>query len=152
MLSQTVEYSLRAVVYLAMNSNSPVTNSKIAIATKVPAAYLAKVLRELGKAKIISSQRGVNGGVRLIKEIEHLSILEIVNAVEPIRRIKTCPLEISTHGIKLCALHAKIDHALSQFEEAFRSTTVSDLLAEDNSSKPLCENSKRMTLNIRNKK
>ena len=45
MLSQTVEYALRAMVYLADQSPSPRTTEQIATATKVPAAYLSKVLQ-----------------------------------------------------------------------------------------------------------
>ena len=47
MLSQTVEYALRAVVYLAMHSPDPQTTAAIAKATQVPTAYLAKVLQGL---------------------------------------------------------------------------------------------------------
>ena len=47
MLSQTVEYALRAVVHLAMRAPEPQTTAAIADVTKVPPAYLAKVLQGL---------------------------------------------------------------------------------------------------------
>ena len=139
MFSQTVEYALRAVVYLAGQAPAPRTTEDIARATKVPQAYLAKVLQNLVEKGIVRSQRGVGGGIALAKEPDELTILEVVNAVDPIRRITTCPLDLAAHGVRLCPLHRRVDNALAAVEKAFRSTTLAELLAEPTSSKPLCE-------------
>jgi len=139
MFSQTVEYALRAVVYLAGQAPAPRTTEDIARATKVPQAYLAKVLQNLVEKGIVRSQRGVGGGIALAKEPDELTILEVVNAVDPIRRITTCPLDLAAHGARLCPLHRRVDNALAAVEKAFRSTTLAELLAEPTSSKPLCE-------------
>jgi Rrf2 family protein len=139
MLSQTVEYALRAVVQLAYLSPEASTTSALATVTQVPPAYLAKVLRALVKAGIVSSQRGIGGGVSLAKDPRAVTILDIVNAVDPFRRIKTCPLELSTHGTKLCPLHRRLDAALAQVEHAFRNTTLAEVLADPSKVKPLCE-------------
>ena len=64
MLSQSVEYALRAACFLAERSPEPQTTGRIAKATKVPAAYLSKILQQLGRAGIVRSQRGVNCGSR----------------------------------------------------------------------------------------
>jgi DNA-binding IscR family transcriptional regulator len=65
--------------------------------------------------------------------------LEVVNAVEPLQRIKTCPLGIQSHGSRLCPLHSRLDAALAAMEEAFGNTTLADVLSEPTMSKPLCE-------------
>ena len=49
----------------------------------------------------------------LAKPPGELTILEVVNAVEPIGRIKTCPLGLSSHGVNLCPLHRRLDAALA---------------------------------------
>src|SRR5688572_13568384 len=64
--------------------------------------------------------------------------LEVVNAVEPIQRIRTCPLGIAAHGVHLCPLHTRLDNALAMVEEAFQNTTLGELLAEPTRSIPLC--------------
>src|SRR5688572_23892082 len=102
MFSRTVEYALRAVVHLAYAAPNGCTTEQIASTTKVPRAYLSKVLQELCHKGIVSSQRGVGGGMTLAKRPEDLTILEVVNAVEPINRIQSCPLELASHGIRLC--------------------------------------------------
>ncbi len=139
MFSQTVEYALRAAVHLAIKSPQAQTTAEIAEATKVPLAYLSKVLQGLRAKKIVHLQRGIGGGVSLVSLPSELTILDIVNAVEPIQRIKTCPLDLKSHGTQLCALHSRMDTSLRNMEEAFAATTLSELLAEQNPSAPLCE-------------
>lgn len=139
MFSQTVEYALRAVVHLADQSPSPRTTEQIAKATLVPQAYLSKVIQGLCRANIVQSKRGIGGGVALVKSPSELTILEVVNAVEPIARIRQCPLGLKTHGIRLCPLHKRMDHALAMVETAFRDTTLAEVLAEPTDSPPLCE-------------
>ena len=138
MLSQTVEYALRAVVHLASEAPEGRTTDQIAVATRVPRAYLSKVLQSLGRAGIVHSQRGLGGGMTLTKSPEDLTILEVVNAVEPIQRIRSCPLELAAHGVRLCPLHKRLDNALAMVEEAFSNSTLAEILAEPTRSKPLC--------------
>ena len=139
MFSQTVEYALRAVVHLAHESPASRTTEQIANATRVPKAYLSKVLQSLNQAGLVHSQRGVGGGVTLAKAPAQLTILEVVNAVEPIRRITTCPLGLAGHGVRLCPLHRRVDDALAKVEEAFGNSTLAEVLAEPTESVPLCE-------------
>jgi Rrf2 family protein len=143
MLSQTVEYALRAVVQLAYLSPEASTTAELAKVTQVPPAYLAKVLQSLVKAGIVTSQRGIGGGVSLARDVRKLTILDIVNAVDPIKRIRTCPLDLATHGTKLCPLHRRLDAALAQVEQAFRNTTLAEVLADPGKIKPLCETQPR---------
>ena len=139
MFSQTVEYALRAVVFLADHAPDACTTDQISVATQVPKPYLSKVLQNLGRSGIVRSQRGIGGGVTLVKTPEELTILEVVNAVEPIERIETCPLGLKTHGKHLCPLHQRMDQALATVQASFRQTTLAELLAEPTGSHPLCE-------------
>lgn len=139
MLSQTVEYALRAAVAIADRYDVPCTNQKIAEATSVPTAYLPKVMRSLVRAGLVGSQRGIHGGFRLRHDPADITILDVVNAVEPIQRIRECPLSIGSHGINLCALHRRLDDALGMVESAFRDTTLSELLTDSPTIRPLCD-------------
>ena len=139
MLSQTVEYALRAVVCLADGSPAAKTTEQIARLTKVPRAYLSKVLQCLVREGIVLSNRGVGGGIRLAHDPAQLTILQVVNAVEPIQRIRVCPLNLKSHGAALCPLHRRLDDALAMLEQAFASTTLAEVLAEPTSSRPLCD-------------
>jgi Rrf2 family transcriptional regulator, nitric oxide-sensitive transcriptional repressor len=138
LFTQSVEYALRAVVFLAMHADEPQKTADIAAATQVPGAYLSKVLQGLREKQIVTLLRGVGGGVQLARAPGKLSILDVVNAVDPIQRINTCPLGLKSHGIRLCALHRRMDDALKVMEAAFRDTTLAELLQDTNRSVPLC--------------
>jgi len=138
MFSQSVEYALRAVVHLAHEAPRGRTTEQIARATQVPGPYLAKVLQGLVRGEIVRSQRGVGGGMALVRAPEELTILDVVNAVDPIRRIRTCPLGLEAHGAHLCPLHRRMDEALASVERAFAETTLAEILAEPTTSVPLC--------------
>jgi Rrf2 family protein len=139
MLSQTVEYALRASVQLGYSYPQPSTTQQIAVATKVPPAYLSKVLQSLRDAGLVRSQRGSGGGVTLARDPHEISVLEIVNAVEPVQRIRSCPLDLASHGKQLCPLHRRMDDALAAMEAAFHQTSLGEVLAEPGRIKPLCE-------------
>ncbi len=135
MITQTAEYTLRAVVYLA-DQELPRTTSVIAEHTHVPAGYLSKVMQGLCKAGLVHSQRGLHGGFVLTAPPDEMTVLQVVNAVEPIRRFHECPLGL--HGKHLCPLHRKLDDAAKSIEDTFGDTTIADLNDVPKSRKPLC--------------
>jgi Rrf2 family nitric oxide-sensitive transcriptional repressor len=141
MFSQTAEYALRAVVYLASKPEAAQTTLQIAEATKVPAGYLSKVLQGLARHGVVHAQRGLHGGFTLAAGPECLTVLDVLQAVDPIRRIRSCPLGLKGH-INLCPLHRRLDNALAMVEEALRSSTIAELLTEPDRRKgipvPLC--------------
>ncbi len=139
MLSQTVEYALRAVTHLASEAPDTTTTSDLSKATQVPVAYLSKVLQSLIRAGFVRSQRGSGGGVALAVSIDDLTMLDVVNAVDPLERIPTCPLKISSHGTNLCPLHRKMDDAIATVEACFAGATLAKVLSERSQSRPLCD-------------
>ena len=139
MISQTAEYALRVIVHLAAQNGVPVTTHQLALATRVPEGYLSKVIQGLSRAGLIRSQRGLHGGSVLLRAPADISIHDVVESVDPIKRIRSCPLNLKSHGTALCPLHRRLDSAMEQVEQAFRDSTIADLLAEPTSSKPLCD-------------
>lgn len=128
MISQTAEYALRAITFLALRRRTACTNAEIAEATLIPVGYLAKVMQSLTRAGIVRSQRGLNGGFTFSREPTEVSLLEIIEAVDPIRRFHECPFGIQTHVKGLCRLHAKLDEAGQALEKIFSDATVAQLI------------------------
>lgn len=138
-ISQTAEYALRAVLWLSEHPDAPMGTKEISKSVKIPPGYLAKVLQTLARAGIVSSAPGRSGGFRLVKDPARLSVLEVVNAVDPVQRIHTCPLHLESHSGRLCPMHAHLDKAAADMEKAFAGTTVADLLGEETTSPSLRE-------------
>lgn len=139
MISQTAEYALRAVVCLAQNPDKPLTATEIAKLTKVPEHYLAKVLHELARGEIVRSKRGLHGGFILAHSPDTLALLDVIDVVDPIKKIVSCPLKLESHGINLCPLHKRINDSIAHMQDTFREATISTILAEPTQSTPLCE-------------
>lgn len=137
LLSQTAEYALRAVVWLASQPGAALTVHSIAEGTKVPPGYLSKVLQTLGRAGLVRSQRGLGGGFVLARPADQITALEVVDAVDPFVRIRSCPLGLPQHRERLCPLHQKLDDGIAQFEQSFREVTIASLLAGDDGLVPL---------------
>ncbi len=138
MISQTAEYALRAMMCLASHKGASLTTQEVAAATKVPAGYLSKVLQALGRAGLIRSQRGLHGGSTLARPANEITVLEVVNAVDPVKRIRRCPLGLSAHGNRLCALHRRLDEAACMVEKAFADSTMEELLEPTAGSRRAC--------------
>jgi Rrf2 family protein len=133
-ISQTAEYALRIVVWLASRHPAPQTTREVADATHIPAGYLAKVLQSLGRGGLVHSQRGLHGGFTLARGPEAITPLEVVNAIDPIRRLAGCPLGLEEHGSQLCPLHRKLDDAMAHVESALGANSISELV----SAEPFC--------------
>ena len=114
------------------------TAQRIAEGTQVPEDYLSKVLQQLVRGGVLTSQRGRHGGFQLARPAAEISMLAVVNAVEPISRIEKCPLALRQHGVRLCPLHRRLDEAYGLVERAFAQTTLAELVDDNRSREPLC--------------
>ena len=140
MFSHTAEYALRAIVWLAEhNDQGPIGNQLIAEGTKVPTTYLAKILQELVKADLVSSRRGVGGGFELNRDPDVITVLEVVNAVDPIQRYTQCPLKLKSHKKKRCGMHSRLDEAIATVEEVLAASTITDILQDGSRPRPMLE-------------
>ena len=138
-IPQTVEYALRAMVWLASRPTDVQGTAAIARGTQVPAGYLSKVLQELSHHGLVISTAGRRGGFRLTRPAANVSVLDVVNAVAPLERIRQCPLKLKTHRAELCPLHRRLDEAIATMEKAFAATAIAELLAPLAGESCLCE-------------
>ena len=86
-LTRASSYALHAVVHMALQKkNDPVASHTIAAARGIPDRFLLKVLKPLVSAQVLLSVKGPNGGYRLAKPANEITMLEILEAVDgPIR-------------------------------------------------------------------
>jgi len=138
MLSKTAEYALRAIACLAANGERPASADTLAEKTRVPRRYLHRVLQDLVRSTLVRSRSGPGGGYELAQSPDDITILNVVNSVAPLERIKSCPLGLKTHTA-LCPLHAELDRAYAATEDAFRRVTIRELLDSTSNILPLCE-------------
>ena len=135
-ISRTSEYALRAVIWLVQEPALSQTTRQIATGTRTPPDYVSKVLQLLAKAGLVRSQRGLGGGFRLAGDPAQITVLDVINAVDPLERILTCPLGLKAHGTNLCPLHCGLNDVMLQMEATFAKTKLADLLNSNTPSIP----------------
>jgi Rrf2 family transcriptional regulator, nitric oxide-sensitive transcriptional repressor len=138
-ISQTAEYALRAIVALGSHRVGPLTTQQIAARTRVPAGYLSKVLQALARAGLVGGQRGLGGGFALARPLGEMTVLDVINAVDPVQRIERCPLGRPEHQDRMCALHRRLDLGISLMEQVFGKTTIEELLDDSEPDRALCQ-------------
>jgi Rrf2 family protein len=94
-ISAKVDYAVRAAVELAAaTDDKPVKAERIATAQGIPLNFLENILGELRHAGIVRSHRGADGGFRLARRADELTIADIIRAVEgPLASVRGGPPE-----------------------------------------------------------
>ena len=86
-----VDYGVRALVDLAMHRReAPVRAREIAGRTMIPEPYLAQVLHALGKAGMVRSQRGPQGGHTLAVDASEIRLSMVMDCLGPPDNLVAC--------------------------------------------------------------
>jgi Rrf2 family protein len=100
-LTRASSYALHAVAFMAaQKKNRPIPSHIVARARGIPERFLLKVLKPLVSARLLVSVKGPNGGYRLARSPNQISLLEIVEAVDgPIRGQNPLSIEESDSAL-----------------------------------------------------
>ncbi len=82
LISLKTEYAIKALIYLAQNQGHISRLPAIAKAQGIPAKFLERILNDLRKAKLVSSERGKNGGYFLGESEDKITLLDVVEVLE----------------------------------------------------------------------
>jgi Rrf2 family protein len=83
------EYAMHSLLTLSAREH-PVSVGDLAAYQQIPERYLAKLFTRLQKAKLVSAIEGVAGGFVLAKPAAKIRVLDILEAVDPDRRLFAC--------------------------------------------------------------
>ncbi len=99
-------FAVTALLDLAMQQEkTPVTLADISQRQKISLSYLEQLFAKLRHSELVDSVRGPGGGYRLAKNMEQVSIAEIILAVdEPIDATK-CGGKENCHNDGKCMTH-----------------------------------------------
>lgn len=81
LLTKASEYALLSILCIS-GKKEPIDVENLSASLAISRSFLAKILQKLTKAGILKSFKGVKGGFILAREIENISILDIIRAVE----------------------------------------------------------------------
>jgi len=135
MLSNSCRYGIRAMVYIASQApeNGKTGIKQISSDLKLPTPYLAKILQQLAKQKILSSAKGPHGGFSLLKDPKKITLLDIVISIDGDGIFTNCVMHnsscITTDSTKKpCPLHSDYENTRKDLIKLFTNKTIHDLV------------------------
>jgi len=134
-VSQTTEYALRAVVCLAQHTGQALTTQQLSDTTGVSFSYLPKVLQPLIRCGIISAQRGLHGGYTLQRDPNQLSVLDVIQCVDPGAGTTHHESE-QMQAESFTCLRQLLEQVNTDTEQHFANTSISQLMDPQGSALP----------------
>ncbi len=132
-LTMTGEYALRAVLYICSKPIGTVFQiSEISTTNDIPENFLRKIIAQLNKSGILQSQRGVGGGISLMKSAEGITPLDIIESVEGKIGLNKCLISSDfCSNEKWCSVHVLWADAQKKLKEMLAGKTMAQLAGEN---------------------
>ena len=128
-LTSYSDFSLRVLLYVAVNSEKLVTIKEISEAYEISSNHLMKIIYNLGKMNYIETIRGRNGGIRLSKQPADINIGELIRKTEEDFYLVECFKEDNNCVITpVCSLKHMLNEALNSFFLVLDKYTLEDIL------------------------
>ncbi len=137
MLSNSCRYGIRAVIYIA---SQPKQNGKTGIRQiskdlDLPTPFLAKILQQLAKQKILSSTKGPHGGFSLRKDPKKITLLDIIRTIDGNDLFDNCVIHDETcitidKQKNPCPVHEEYSVVRSTLSDIFGSRTIQDMVVK----------------------
>ena len=142
MLSNSCRYAIRAVIYLASRhpEKSNLGIKEISKDLELPTPFMAKILQQLAKKKVLSSTKGPNGGFSLLKKAESITVLEIIKIIDGEGFIKNCIIHDGScaevkRNKKTCPIHDDYSKTRTELINLFKTRTIAELVKTVHDSK-----------------
>jgi Rrf2 family protein len=133
MLTNASKYAIRAVLYLAENSSveKKFGAKQIASELEIPLHFIAKLLQQLSKAAVISSQKGPQGGFYTTKKDLSNNVCAILEVIESDDIFEGCFLGLSECDDKNpCPVHHIVSPFKKSILEKFEHKSIADFALE----------------------
>jgi len=131
-LTRYTDYSLRILIFLALNPERLVTIDEMAECYRISRHHVAKAVYHMALMRIIRTERGKGGGMRLAVKPDEINIGKLVRRTEPHMNLLECfDVEINTCPlIASCRLKKVLKQAKVAFLEVLDQYTLADMLGD----------------------
>ena len=129
-LTKQTNYAVRMLMYCAANNGHLSRIPEIAAAYGVSELFLFKILQPLTKAGLVETVRGRNGGVRLGRAADQISLFDVVKVTEDNFAMAECFEEgaVECPLVDSCGLNTALRQALNAFFEVLMKYSIDDLV------------------------
>ena len=143
--TRRTDYGLAAMIRLAEDPERRLNAAEVAEDMRVPQLFVRNILQSLQRARLVTSQPGRHGGYALARPAEHISALEVVEALEgsivpgecslqgmPCRWEPVCPrLQPGLAHEDVCLVYRLWLSVRLALAEQLEAKTLADLAAQD---------------------
>lgn len=129
MFSKSCEYGIKAVIYIAQQSNehNPVNVAQVSKNIKAPEFFIAKILQDLTRKKILNSIKCPRGGFYSTKSQKDIQIIDIVKIIDGDQLFTKCVLGLDNcSSLNPCPMHKEYQHIRKSIIDMLSSNTVED--------------------------
>lgn len=133
MFSTSCHYGLQAMLYIAMYSSTDKNVGLIEIAEnqEIPKHFLSKILQELVKNELIDSMKGPNGGFKLRKSADQITLIQIIEAIDGMGVFTQCGIGFKKCSDKHpCPIHHDFKKVRDKVQDLFEKKTLKELIKE----------------------
>jgi Rrf2 family protein len=131
-INRKTEYAIRGMIYLAKQPRDKIVMIKeITKATETSPVFMTKIFQTLGSANLVISSRGASGGIRLSRKSEHITLRDIVEAIEGPVIMNMCVLDEKSCGFSdVCSAHVAWKKIKDSISEMMEDVTLKDIAAD----------------------
>lgn len=135
MFNQTCEYAVRTAIAIARHdAGQYVLARELSLELDIPHQYLAKILQQLAKSKVLESSRGRLGGFRLARAAAKTRLLDIVAPFEDLRRTDQCVMgQKVCSDATACPMHDFWATVRKRYHDELEGKTLADFVNFENS-------------------
>lgn len=133
MLTNASKYAIRAVLYLAQNTNAKNKQSAVDIAKAldIPTHFIAKLLQPLAKKNIISSSKGPTGGFYFTKVNRKKNVCDVIELIEGKSVFTDCFMGLPKCGDENpCPVHHIVAPFKRELLDSFKNKTLAQFSKE----------------------
>ncbi len=129
LITRHTAYAVGAILFAAKSKQDIISVEEFYKGTRIPKAFLRKILQILSKRNIFSSFKGKQGGFRLRKNSNQISLIDIADIFQEGLKINECFFKKKLcDSEKNCALKKKIDDIERMVVKELESITIASLL------------------------
>ena len=126
-ITKSVEYGLIAIRHINNNKNTIASAKEIANLYYLPYELLAKILQKLCKKKYLIAIKGPNGGYKMKKQLNNISLIKFIEDIEGPIGITKCSIDLECEQIETCNIKSPIDKINQNIRTMLSNTSLSEL-------------------------
>jgi Rrf2 family protein len=130
-ITRQTEYALKTLLGLAeVPYGQLISNKKISQSHNIPEEFLHKTVQTLSRAGLVVTQRGVQGGIRLGRPLEEVTIADVIEAVEGPFALNVClAAGYQCSNMKTCQVHKLLANAQKAMLQELRKKSLAEIAA-----------------------